>query len=83
MFAPLHGVPEDPATGSANVALAGLLAHLRDETDIVLNIQVEQGRDMGRTSTLNATAVKENGTVVATQIGGECAAVMSGTLDPS
>src|SRR5260221_5987811 len=26
MFAPLHGVPEDPATGSANVALVGLLA---------------------------------------------------------
>lgn len=26
MYAPLHGVPEDPATGSANVALAGLLA---------------------------------------------------------
>ena len=25
MFAPLHGVPEDPATGSANVTLAGLL----------------------------------------------------------
>ena len=27
MFAPLDGVPEDPATGSANCALAGLLAH--------------------------------------------------------
>ena len=27
MFAPLHGVFEDPATGSANVALIGLLAH--------------------------------------------------------
>ncbi|HEY1980620.1 MAG TPA: PhzF family phenazine biosynthesis isomerase [Xanthobacteraceae bacterium] len=31
MFAPLYGVPEDPATGSANVALAGLLASLRRE----------------------------------------------------
>ena len=27
MFAPLYGVPEDPATGSANVVLIGLLAH--------------------------------------------------------
>jgi trans-2,3-dihydro-3-hydroxyanthranilate isomerase len=26
MFAPLDGVPEDPATGSANCALAGMLA---------------------------------------------------------
>ena len=29
MFAPQHGIPEDPATGSANVALIGLLAKLR------------------------------------------------------
>ena len=28
MFAPHHGIPEDPATGKANVALIGLLAHL-------------------------------------------------------
>jgi trans-2,3-dihydro-3-hydroxyanthranilate isomerase len=26
MFAPLYGVPDDPATGSANCTLAGLLA---------------------------------------------------------
>ncbi len=80
MFAPLHGVAEDPATGSANVALAGLQAHLSDATDVTLNITVEQGRDMGRTSILNATAIKENGVVTATQIGGQCAGVMSGTL---
>ena len=28
MFSPLDGIPEDPATGSANCALAGLLSHL-------------------------------------------------------
>jgi trans-2,3-dihydro-3-hydroxyanthranilate isomerase len=33
MFAPHDGIPEDPATGSANVALVGLLAHLRPEPD--------------------------------------------------
>ena len=31
MFAPLSGVPEDPATGSASCALAGLLAHYKKE----------------------------------------------------
>ena len=36
MFAPLYGVPEDPATGSANVALIGLLAHLHPEADLRL-----------------------------------------------
>jgi len=34
MFAPLYGIPEDPATGSGNVALAGLLASLRREPDV-------------------------------------------------
>ena len=34
MFAPLYGVPEDPATGSANVTLVGLLASLRGERDL-------------------------------------------------
>jgi trans-2,3-dihydro-3-hydroxyanthranilate isomerase len=36
MFAPLYGVTEDPATGSGNVALAGLLAGLRPERDLKL-----------------------------------------------
>ena len=31
MFAPLSGVPEDPATGSASCALAGLLAHYQEK----------------------------------------------------
>ena len=34
MFAPLLGVPEDPATGAANAALAGLLTSLRAERDL-------------------------------------------------
>src|SRR5437588_8091503 len=34
MFAPLYGIPEDAASGSANVALAGLLASLRPEDDL-------------------------------------------------
>ncbi len=36
MFGPLYGVPEDPATGSANVTLIGLLADLRAEPDLDL-----------------------------------------------
>ena len=37
MFAPHHGIPEDPATGSANVALIGLLAKLRPEANLSLS----------------------------------------------
>ena len=47
MFAPLHGVPEDPATGSANVALVGLLASLRPEPDLSLDLRIAQGVEDG------------------------------------
>jgi trans-2,3-dihydro-3-hydroxyanthranilate isomerase len=81
MFAPLFGVPEDPATGGANVALIGLLAHHRPEADLVLARKIGQGFDMGRPSLLEASAEKKAGTVVATYIGGRCVPMMKGTLD--
>jgi trans-2,3-dihydro-3-hydroxyanthranilate isomerase len=81
MFAPLHGIPEDPATGSANVALIGLLAKLRPEPDLHLAKKIAQGVDMGRPSLLEARAEKTAGTVTATYIGGTCVPVMRGTLD--
>ena len=81
MFAPLFGVPEDPATGGANVALIGLLAHHRPETDLVLAKTIGQGFDMGRPSILEASAEKKAGTVIATYIGGRCVPMMKGTID--
>ncbi|WP_083240241.1 PhzF family phenazine biosynthesis protein [Methyloceanibacter methanicus] len=80
MFAPLLGVPEDPATGAGNVALIGLLAHLNSKPDLVLKARIGQGVDMGRPSLLQAMAAKRNGVVTATQVGGRCIPVMSGTL---
>jgi trans-2,3-dihydro-3-hydroxyanthranilate isomerase len=81
MFAPLHGVPEDPATGSANVALAGLLVSLRPEADLSLKLRIAQGVEMGRPSLLDASAEKRGGKVVETRIGGSCVAVMTGRID--
>lgn len=81
MFAPHHGIPEDPATGSANVALIGLLAHLRSERDLRLAKTIAQGVEMGRPSVLKAEAEKKDGVVTATYIGGACVPVMSGTID--
>jgi trans-2,3-dihydro-3-hydroxyanthranilate isomerase len=81
MFAPLDGVPEDPATGSANVALAGLLASLRPEPDLSLDLRIAQGVEMGRPSLLDASAEKCGGQVVEMRIGGRCIAVMRGTID--
>ena len=81
MFAPHHGIPEDPATGSANVALIGLLAKLRPEPDLSLSKAIAQGVEMGRPSLLHAQAVKAAGVVTATSIGGRCTSVMSGSID--
>jgi trans-2,3-dihydro-3-hydroxyanthranilate isomerase len=81
MFAPHHGIPEDPATGSANVALVGLLATLRRVPDLRLSKTIVQGVEMGRPSFLEAEAEKKCGTVTATYIGGRCVPVMSGTIE--
>jgi trans-2,3-dihydro-3-hydroxyanthranilate isomerase len=81
MFAPHMNIPEDPATGSANVALIGLLAKLRPEPNLSLSKTIAQGVEMGRTSILQAKAEKHNGVVTATYIGGRCVPVMSGSIE--
>jgi trans-2,3-dihydro-3-hydroxyanthranilate isomerase len=81
MFAPLKGIPEDPATGSANVALIGLLAKLKREPDLQLAKTIAQGVEMGRPSLLEAEAEKRGGVVTATYIGGHCVPVMQGSID--
>lgn len=81
MFAPLHGIPEDPATGSANVALAGLLAALDSREKLELAINVAQGVDMGRASLMAVEARKDRAGIVSTWIGGACVPVMTGEID--
>lgn len=81
MFAPLHGISEDPATGSAAVALAGLLARLEPERDLRLSKTIGQGFDMGRPSILEAVAIKEEGLVTNTFVRGACVAIMRGVLE--
>ena len=80
MFAPLYGVNEDPATGSANVALIALLAKLRPEPDLRLERRISQGVDMGRPSLMVASAEKRGGEIVAAHIGGSCVPVTSGVI---
>ncbi len=78
MFAPLYGVPEDPATGSANVALVGLLASCAGSERLALRIG--QGVDMGRPSLLEAEAVRA-GASWQCHIGGGCVPVMRGEIE--
>jgi trans-2,3-dihydro-3-hydroxyanthranilate isomerase len=80
MFAPSSGVPEDPATGSANCALAGLLAHYIQKPNGSFSWRIAQGVEMGRPSTLTARAEKRDGVVQTTRIGGASVLVSEGVL---
>jgi trans-2,3-dihydro-3-hydroxyanthranilate isomerase len=81
MFAPYDGVPEDPATGSANCALAALLTRRRPETGGVFTYRIAQGVEMGRPSVLEARSEKRDGEVVGTRIGGASVLVSEGTIE--
>jgi trans-2,3-dihydro-3-hydroxyanthranilate isomerase len=81
MFHPgASGLSEDPATGSATVAAAALLAELSDEREGELKIRVGQGFDMGRPSLLLTRVRKTNGAVVSAHVGGSCVQMMEGTF---
>lgn len=81
MFAPLDGVPEDPATGSANCALAALLAHYAPEESGDYGWRILQGAEMGRPSVLEARAEKRDGRMTGAWIGGESVAFAEGWLE--
>jgi len=71
MFAPLDGIPEDPATGSAAAALGALFA----ARDGAARFTIRQGEDMGRLSLIDIEA--EPGRVL---VSGAAVRVMTGEL---
>ena len=77
MFAPLSGVPEDPATGSANVALAGLLLSLGGQDQ--QRWLIHQGVEMGRPSLLHAGA-RRAADGIRGWVGGGAVPVLRGVL---
>lgn len=80
MFAPLAGVPEDPATGSANCALVSLLTHLEPGEDLQCEWAITQGVEMGRRSLLFGRTTRQN-SEVRTWIAGHCERVFSGSVE--
>jgi trans-2,3-dihydro-3-hydroxyanthranilate isomerase len=81
MFAPLGGIPEDPATGSANCALAGLLSQIDPANDATFSWRIAQGVEMGRPSVLEARTEKRAGAVVNVWIGGDSVLVSEGFME--
>jgi trans-2,3-dihydro-3-hydroxyanthranilate isomerase len=81
MFHPgSSGLSEDPATGSATVTVAALLADLSGEQDAELSLRAGQGVDMGRPSLLLTRVRKANGAVVSAHVGGACVQIMEGSF---
>lgn len=79
-FAPALGVPEDPATGSA----AGPLAvHLARHGRIAFGqeIEISQGAEIGRPSTLYARATGDGDRIDAVEVAGGAVVVARGELD--
>jgi trans-2,3-dihydro-3-hydroxyanthranilate isomerase len=80
MFAPMMGIPEDPATGAAAAALAGLLVDQRRPESGTHRWTVHQGHAMGRPSTIFLEADVEDGRPGAIRVGGTAVTVGRGSL---
>lgn len=81
MFFPgASGLIEDPATGSATVAAAALLADIDSTRDGELRLAIGQGFDMGRPSLLLTRVIKQGARIVSAHVGGRCVPMMQGTL---
>jgi trans-2,3-dihydro-3-hydroxyanthranilate isomerase len=79
VFVNLYGIPEDPATGSANGCLAGYMSYYRYFGSDIVDIRVEQGCEIGRPSLLRLKARKgQNGIQV--HVGGKVVLVANGEL---
>lgn len=80
MFANGVGIDEDPATGSAAAAFAGVAVEFERPSDGAHEIVIEQGRKMGRPSRITLRMAVAGGRLSGAHIGG-CAVRMSeGTL---
>lgn len=76
-FAPLYGIPEEAATGTANAALTHYLA-LHGIVNGTARCHFLQGEAMGRPSIIT-TEIRPDGTI---HVGGPCRIVAQGTLYP-
>ncbi len=77
VFADYYGIPEDPATGSANGCLAAYLIKYRYFGESSINLRIEQGYDMGRPSLIFLKA-EDNKGVMDVSVGGTVVKIAKG-----
>ena len=82
MFAPGHGVPEDPATGSASAIFAAQLLAMGEIAEGANRFTLHQGIEMGRPSQIGLSVDCTGGALTAIRIAGSAVPVMSGQITP-
>lgn len=82
MFAPEIGIAEDPATGGAAAAFAGVLARFEDLTDGWHTLPIQQGVEMGRPSLIGLEVHIEGGALAGARIAGKAVKISEGALAP-
>jgi trans-2,3-dihydro-3-hydroxyanthranilate isomerase len=80
MFAPLFGIPEDPATGSAAAALPAVLTAGDRHEAGTRAWRIEQGFEMGRPSLIDVEADVSREGLRAVRVGGASVLIGEGTL---
>lgn len=81
MFAPGHGIPEDPATGSAAAAFAGVVQRFDDPPAGEHRYVIEQGFEMERPSHIALSLVTDGTRLQTTRIGGYAVRVSEGEIE--
>ena len=81
MFAPAHGIEEDPATGSAVAALVGVAGLRSGIRSGRVELAVTQGVKIGRTSKMAAAARLWGGKVVSVDVGGPAVLAATGEIE--
>lgn len=81
MFAPTLGVMEDPATGAAAAAFAGVLMAFETMPDGHQALTIEQGYEIGRPSLIVLGLEIERGVLVEATVGGSAVIIAEGFID--
>ena len=81
MFGPEFGIVEDPATGSAAAAFAGVVMAYDKPADGDHTLIIEQGFEMGRPSLITLGLDVSGGKLTSASIGGHAVMVAQGFID--
>jgi trans-2,3-dihydro-3-hydroxyanthranilate isomerase len=81
MFAPGLGIREDPATGAAAAAFAGVVMEIAHPADGEHRFVIEQGYEMGRPSQIELGMTVQGGALARAIIGGGAVIVSDGHIE--